>query len=413
MNPPLDTHSKFYWMAGPLRIEVLKGSISINGAVFRQEESIVIHKDRSYVAMASEGSELEVHRSPGSAFREAAENEIRVLQEWFKAASHIIEECKSASCTIAVIGPPDSGKTSFSIMLANMFLEKGVKTRFLDCDPGQTTIGVPGFLSSMLYDSRSLWPREMGAQKYYYVGGLSPRGRECEMFSGVSRLLSRSPDVRVSIIDTDGWVSGGRALYYKSRLILESGSTHVVIIYTDENEAKKLSRISPSGRKTIMLESPPTRRKRPPEERGALRGDKLSLFLQKAFTRTIPLSRIIVYGRINLGAGEALSIDELKEESRLTGTQIIYGEKMGSKKILIAKRPPRNLNPEKTILPLDELKGRIAAIVDGESGDHYPAIIEGLSPSSSSLILKTIHRGKVSAVIIGDVIIKENTIREK
>lgn len=128
--------------------------------------------------------------------------------------------------TILVVGGPASGKTSLARWLVGQ-LGRGLdRVALVDCDPGQTSIGVPGCLGMAITG-----PWEAPAA-LWFVGATSPPGHLLPAVVGAARLVSRarSAGAQAVILDSSGLVAGGaaRALHY--HLALAAEVDQVVVI---------------------------------------------------------------------------------------------------------------------------------------------------------------------------------------
>jgi len=114
--------------------------------------------------------------------------------------------------TILVLGGQGSGKTSLARWLVGQ-LGRGLdRVALVDCDPGQSTIGVPGCLGLALTG-----PWEAPAA-LWFVGSTSPPGHLLPSVVGAARLAARAraAGAQAVILDTSGLVAGGaaRTLHY-------------------------------------------------------------------------------------------------------------------------------------------------------------------------------------------------------
>ncbi|WP_202319499.1 Clp1/GlmU family protein [Archaeoglobus neptunius] len=113
--------------------------------------------------------------------------------------------------TLFILGGTDSGKSTLAAFLAN----KVGGCYVLDLDIGQSDIAHPG---AMGYGFVKNCPTLSHAEMIngYFVGTISPMGREARCLRGVARLWREleSRDGR-KVVDTTGWVRGVRARDYK------------------------------------------------------------------------------------------------------------------------------------------------------------------------------------------------------
>lgn len=124
--------------------------------------------------------------------------------------------------TIMVLGASDSGKSTFARYLLRQFCADERRLGYLDCDVGQSTLGLPATLNLAVMPSRS---REWEFFTYF-VGHISPRAHMLPLVVGAHRLQCRAQVLEVTtlIVDTTGLVdptAGGVALKHSLIELLE------------------------------------------------------------------------------------------------------------------------------------------------------------------------------------------------
>ncbi|MGQ9585232.1 MAG: Clp1/GlmU family protein [Anaerolineae bacterium] len=123
---------------------------------------------------------------------------------------------------IMILGATDTGKSTFARYLFHRFQDAGARVGFLDCDVGQSTIGLPTTLNLIVpahglptAEGGAPFPPNPGAASF--VGSISPRGHMLPLLVGCQRLLEKAAELAASvlIVDTTGLVDpaqGGVAL---------------------------------------------------------------------------------------------------------------------------------------------------------------------------------------------------------
>lgn len=115
--------------------------------------------------------------------------------------------------TIMILGASDSGKSTFArYLLREIYADEG-RLGYLDCDVGQSTLGLPTTLNLAITPSQA---REWEFFTYF-VGHISPRAHMLPLVIGAYRLQCRAQALEVTtlIVDTTGLVdpaAGGVAL---------------------------------------------------------------------------------------------------------------------------------------------------------------------------------------------------------
>ncbi|KZV26532.1 hypothetical protein F511_18884 [Dorcoceras hygrometricum] len=83
---------------------------------------------------------------------ETPSSSIIIPQEWSDATDSIVNSFSSNPPIAVVCGPNNCGKTTFSLNLVNLLLERHKKVAYLDTDVGQTVFTPPGLLSLTMID---------------------------------------------------------------------------------------------------------------------------------------------------------------------------------------------------------------------------------------------------------------------
>lgn len=156
---------------------------------------------------------------------------LELPDEWLQLFEEIAEENYG---NILVAGPPDSGKSTFSHLLAEYLTGNAF---ILEADPGQPTDGLPGTLS--------LWEKSKGTVYYFFIGDITPARNVIDVLLGTVVLSGKagSKDERYLIIDTSGLISypfGFKLKLAKAKL----NEVDVVIgLYRDEISRKLVSEL--------------------------------------------------------------------------------------------------------------------------------------------------------------------------
>ncbi len=134
-----------------------------------------------------------------------SDEELTIPQEWDALAAEPV------SGPMLLIGGPDSGKTTLAFYLYRRWLEKGVRVALLDCDIGQSSIGLPTTMTLRVPSG------DKHCDYAYFIGSVTPRRFMLPMVVGVHRLYQKglALGAETIIVDTTGLVDpaqGGVAL---------------------------------------------------------------------------------------------------------------------------------------------------------------------------------------------------------
>ena len=146
-----------------------------------------------------------------------------ISKEWKEAANRLLSEKGNA---IFILGPLDSGKTTFAHFLIEEAISQNFRVAFLDADLGQSTLGPPGTIGLSLMQGEM----NFALSALYFVGDISPRGHFLEVVVGTKKLAekARKMNCDILIIDSSGLISfpfGYRLKFSKITLLSPS---HVI-----------------------------------------------------------------------------------------------------------------------------------------------------------------------------------------
>jgi polynucleotide 5'-hydroxyl-kinase GRC3/NOL9 len=214
-----------------------------------------------------------------------------------------------------VVGASDTGKSTLARYLFQQFARQGLCAAYLDCDVGQSTLGLPTTLNLALGSEPGddAFPPP-GARWTYFVGTTTPRGHMLPMVVG-SHLLQQKGlalGAEVIVVDTTGLVDraqGGKALkQWKIELL---APTVVAGLQRSEELEPILWPLRMDGRvRTVELPVSPHVRERSREARINRRRDRLSQYFQKAQSRQVSLGKSATYDVEQLAVGALLAFQE-------------------------------------------------------------------------------------------------------
>ena len=114
---------------------------------------------------------------------------------------------------IIIIGPSNSGKSTLSLYMANVFISHGLRPLLIDADVGQGDLAPPTCLGAavMNFPEVDLWKVKTNCTNF--IGGIQPVGYESKIISNIRRQLDTSLKHDLSIINTDGYIKGNGLIH--------------------------------------------------------------------------------------------------------------------------------------------------------------------------------------------------------
>ncbi len=128
--------------------------------------------------------------------------------------------------TVMVIGKSDTGKTTLARYLFHELCRHYGQVGFLDCDVGQSTLGLPTTMTmalSITAEEANSPPR--GESFSYFIGSTSPRGHMLPTVVGAHKLQMKAQEMGAEaiVVDTTGLVDraagGGVLKHWKIELL--------------------------------------------------------------------------------------------------------------------------------------------------------------------------------------------------
>lgn len=134
---------------------------------------------------------------------------IDVPTGWQETIDRVIE----ARGVCMVVGPVDSGKTTFCGILADRAVKTGIRVAIVDADSGQSDIGPPTCVGMAIVRR----PEQLAAMESIpadalaFVGTTTPGGHLLQLAAAAADMTgrARSAGAELVIVDTTGLVNGG------------------------------------------------------------------------------------------------------------------------------------------------------------------------------------------------------------
>jgi polynucleotide 5'-hydroxyl-kinase GRC3/NOL9 len=163
---------------------------------------------------------------------------------WERAAGRILLLLlRRRAAVVMLAGGTDTGKSTFSIYLANVALCAGISSvSIIDADIGQGDLAPPGAIGGAVISSPAVDLRDVDAGFVEFVGVTTPAGSERLVARRLQSILCRMGRGRTDlcIINTDGYVSDG-GLQYKRMLAKAIRPDVVLVLGCDKKLAASLA----------------------------------------------------------------------------------------------------------------------------------------------------------------------------
>jgi len=307
---------------GPASVNLLKGSVTVLGAIIGADSKIVVRNGKRLPFEAVKDAEFELTLGEASSFQEIDGSAIP--NSWKNAADTLLASKGSAS--VLIIGCVDSGKTGFCTYLANEALKKRRKVAIIDADLGQSDLGPPTTVGLARIAEPAADLFGIQTESIVFVGATTPSKAFNASLNAVKALEKEifEKSIDFLIVNTDGWVIGEEATNHKNQLIELLTPSGIVAIQEGDELESLLETLK--DLRTFLVESPKNVRKRSHEMRKALRELAYRKYLKGAKIQSYPLSWVKIRGApietINPLGSEQRSMDG----SSLQATPVYYEE---------------------------------------------------------------------------------------
>jgi len=146
--------------------------------------------------------------------------------------NQISEELKKGNFKrVYVMGNTDCGKTTLCQYLIRE-LSKEKTSALIDCDPGQSTLGLPTTLNAALFYPEDEKPAKIISR---FIGDTSPHRKLMQALLSVHRLLDKvNEECEAVVIDSSGYSSGNSAAEFQAAMIELIQPDAVVLIEREQ-----------------------------------------------------------------------------------------------------------------------------------------------------------------------------------
>jgi polynucleotide 5'-hydroxyl-kinase GRC3/NOL9 len=249
---------------------------------------------------------------------------LQIHEEWIPH----IREILSAPGVTVVVGATDSGKTSFSAMLANSAVRAGVPAAVVDADMGQSEIGPPTAISMGLVDNEIQSLSDIVQRKLFFVGYTSPVNHFAPAIVGTKKMVDAAVQSgrTLVIVDTTGFVRGNLARRLKTYKLQMLEPRHIVALQR-KGEAEHFLRLFDTWAGCSVHRLPVAERAhiKPRPLRTQRRAVKFYEYFRESREHTFLFQKTATSGTM-LGTGIPLLPKYLKFAERSLASDVLYGE---------------------------------------------------------------------------------------
>jgi len=284
-------------------------------------------------------------------------SDIKLPKEWERIRP------ESLKGTVMVIGESDSGKSTFARYLFLQLCRCHKRVAFLDCDVGQSTLGLPTTMNLALYGGEPPAFPPRGDRFSYFVGSTSPRGHMLPTVIGAYKLQKKAQELgaEVIVVDTTGLVSrvaGGGALKQWKIELLEPS---VLVGLARGPELEHILWPWRWDKRVRVYDLPVSRyvTEKTRARRIANREGKFLRYFQKAQTLRVPFREVVVFGIEMMAGGRLLAFQDGEGFAVALGVAKAYNRE---RRELVVTTPLPNLKGVSSIrfgsLKLDPTTGQ-------------------------------------------------------
>jgi len=390
-------------VVGPASVRVISGCLRIVGATYCRNEALVIPFHRSFVVKPVDIVEVDLALGEGASYEIVNDTE-EVVDTWESIARRIAHKKPRI---VVVLGPVESGKTTFATMLANIFLEFKVLPAIIDSDIGQNDLAPPGFVALKIINKKILWLRELKADSVRLVGALTPTlwYASSKLVPAIMSLINKAFALGASvvIINTDGWVHGYNAIEFKETLIRFINPDAIVVMGDDKLCTKITSNFK--SREVHCLPRPPRSRERSRDERIYLRRIAYRMWFVNSRRMCLDMSRIDI-----IGSCVPYNVEQRNGLISMDYDDMLAVYTLGAEPI----RPAPEIGDESrecVVISAKDVSGIISSLL-GKSGDEIcPALVEQIDVTRRRICVKTpcdIDEEQVRGIILGRIKLSED-----
>ncbi|RLE64993.1 MAG: hypothetical protein DRJ47_06425 [Thermoprotei archaeon] len=411
---------------GPALFVVAQGLLYGLGIEFKAGCKVKVPKGRVIVFKALKNTVIKGMVGDGGELGVADPSE-EVLDRWINLVNRILNVVKqrlkkNERTKILVLGPVDSGKTTITTFILNAALRQGLRVSVLDLDVGQADIGPPTTIALASPDKPVLSLRDLTPDSLSFIGTIAPEGYEWRIISSALKLCFEAEGkTDLILINTDGWVTGFKAVCYKINLVRTLRPQIIIVMLKDSSLRGLVSSLRKLQETMEIIEAPtpPAIHRRSREERRYLRAQNYYHYFKDSKIRVISLADVLLLDTPLLG-GYRLPMEMLES---LGDNKILHAELHGNRLLLVTEKKcsticslnsiiekiKKDYGVEKVkILSKGYFTGLLVGLLDEKFVERGLGLIQDFNFMENVIKIKTSYRGPVKGIMFSRIRLKED-----
>lgn len=197
---------------GPISFNII-GECNILGVKFN-DTCVNIKSNKMLPIEKSENSKLIINKNINQSnqiMRVFSQQDKIGTSIWKTLVDNLLELNRKR---IIIIGPTDAGKSTFTLFLANKFLQIGIKPLIVDGDLGQGDLAPPGCIGASPLTKQCIDLEELKTHYIRFIGNIQPINYVSRIIHSIKNLVNQyGKHQSVTIINTDGYVDSNGFIY--------------------------------------------------------------------------------------------------------------------------------------------------------------------------------------------------------
>ncbi len=198
---------------------------------------------------------------------------------------------------IYLVGGPDSGKSTLAAFLVRE-LSQLKDVGLVDCDPGQSTLGLPTTVNAGIFTRGDPNPRQTFTR---FIGDTSPHRRQAAILLALHRLARKLDEasIQTMVFDSSGYALGCHATEFQAAVIELLQPDMVVLLKRGEeleNLENQIRAMSVPDVETLSVSSSVRYRSMP--VRKEIRESKYQAYFGQADVRVIDVKNMVLCGSL-------------------------------------------------------------------------------------------------------------------